>query len=319
MDQFETSSDSTGASEAYLRDRLADADCARANNGIILRHLLHGDDGSIFSDRIVAGVRGMLGDVARQLVIALADAAGQTDPQGWAHRASDALAIALVESPAFLAHLHALAVEWQIAEQLQARQGVDPVISPLLQERIGAQDGKSAAAAMRLLAAQARFGQSQRRMQLPLGELPADLFDIILAAMHKVVGVGGDANDYAVIAERALRTSYDEALGRLGLLRSVISAMNQDTGSALQIEKAGAALFLTAVAHLTAQPRETVVMAMTDGQMHRLALSLRAAGLSAHQITQQLLQLHPEARALDAPLEISTDVASRLLSATAGA
>jgi hypothetical protein len=53
--------------------------------------------------------------------------------------------------------------------------------------------------------------------------------------------------------------------------------------------------------------------------MHRLALSLRAAGLSAHQITQQLLQLHPEARALDAPLEISIDVASRLLSATAGA
>ncbi|OYZ25045.1 MAG: hypothetical protein B7Y31_13950, partial [Novosphingobium sp. 16-62-11] len=65
-----------GAIERLLCDDLFHADQAMLHMGPILRHLLQNDDRSIFSDELIARVRGMLADLARQLVQALGEAAG---------------------------------------------------------------------------------------------------------------------------------------------------------------------------------------------------------------------------------------------------
>src|SRR6185369_1821345 len=102
------------AIEATLQGELRLADAAMANTRPILRHLLLNDDHSIFGDEVIARVRGLLQDVARQLVVSLAEAAEERDAQAWAHEESGELAGAFLESPVMVAHAHALAVEWQL-------------------------------------------------------------------------------------------------------------------------------------------------------------------------------------------------------------
>jgi hypothetical protein len=55
---------------------------------------------------------------------------------------------------------------------------------------------------MNLLAAQARFGQAQRRMRLPLAELPGDLLHGALIAMRHVVGTESTADARATLPKR---------------------------------------------------------------------------------------------------------------------
>lgn len=282
------------AVEALMREELAMADRAMASNAPILRHLLRNDDNSIFSDEIVARVRGMFDDVARQLVMALADAAGHADPQAWAHRATGELSTLLAENGAFLAHFHAVALEWQLTGRLLERLGVDPVLSPLVQSRIAHPDADVSATAMGLLAAQARFGQAQRRMQMPLGELPGDLLHIALVTMRTFVGADGGGDGYALVAERTLRARFDEERGRLGLLRRVLRAMDGQVTQALQLEQAGVALFLSALALGSGQSRDAAIMATTDAQLARLALSLAACGLRGDAVVTQFLAIHPD-------------------------
>src|SRR3546814_14135649 len=69
---------------------------------------------TIFRSRI----RGMLDGVVRTLLDTVSEP-GATD--------AEPLARALIDCPALLSHLHALAVEWRIAEQLQVRLALDPV------------------------------------------------------------------------------------------------------------------------------------------------------------------------------------------------
>ncbi len=302
------------AGEALLRGELALCDQALANCAPILRHLLRNEDASMFSQQIVARVRGMFHDIAGQLVIALAEAAGHAEPQAWAHEAAGELAALLAENPIFLAHFHALALEWQLAERLQMRAALDPVVSPLLQARIASADPEVSATAMNLLAAQARFGQAQRRMQLALAELPADLFHIALVTMRAHVGDEPSADNYALIAQRALRVGYDEQRGRLALLGRVLDAFSgEDTDGALAIEHAGVALFLTALARSCGLSREAVIMASADGQHLRMALALRAAGLERPRLTAQLYAVHPDAVLPEAIATLGADSAAALL------
>ena len=58
-------SQNAGGVEAVLRAELAHADATVGTVTPILRHLLNNGANSIFSDAIVAGVRGMAGDLAR--------------------------------------------------------------------------------------------------------------------------------------------------------------------------------------------------------------------------------------------------------------
>lgn len=306
---------SPDAIEALLREELAGADHALANIGPILLHLLGSDDNSIFSDEIIARLRGMLRDLARQLIIGIAEAAGHRDPQEWAHKAADDLQSVLSANRALLAHVHAVALEWQLTERLRERLGLDPVLSPLLQAQIASTDGHASAVAMNLLAAQARFGQYQRRMQLPLGELPGDLFHQALMTMRAFVGSDETADGHAAQAERAFRDRYEEGSGRLALLHRVVAGMGADAVAALSVEHAGVALFLTGLSIAAGQPREMVMMTLTESQFPRLALLLSASGLKADAIARQFLSLHPDVELPEGLDALRPDRAAALLAA----
>ncbi|MFN3863065.1 MAG: hypothetical protein ACK4RT_02165 [Erythrobacter sp.] len=257
--------------EAVLRAELARETRALGSVVPVLRHLLASEGQRLVSDAVLARVRGMLGDLAAQLF-----AAGHTGPP-------EALIESLAADPGLLVFCHALAAESQLCERLHQQRGLDPVLSPLLQELIASDIPAIAELAMNTLAAQSRFVQTQRRMQLPLAELPAELFAAVLRA-------GGNPAACAV-----LQQSYDEGASRLGLLARLVAAMRRGAVAALALDHAGPSLFASALATLASQTRETAVLACHEGQGVRLALALRTAGLTPEAIERQFLTLHPAA------------------------
>lgn len=297
-----------------LEGMLAQGDAVLATVAPILRHLLAHEDHSVFSDEIVARVRGMAGDVARQLL----EAVDGHRHGGPADYEVDALAGLLTGSSAFLCHLHALALEWQLTERLQARIALDPVLSPLLQALIGSRDGVTAGLAMNLLAAQARFCQAQRRMQLPLVELPGDLLHGALLALRANAGANAEADARAERAEQAIRRDYDEAASRLSLVSRVVTGMGGGVIAALSVNHAGAAIFLTALAVASGQDRDTTVFATSEGQAARLALSLCAAGLKPQAVEEQFQTLNPDASLPEGTGNLVALRAAEILSLSAG-
>jgi hypothetical protein len=267
------------------RSCVAGSGGARALSSVVpvLRHLLGSEAQGLVSEAILARVRGMILDLAAQL---LAVRAGR-DPAARAPDGDpavlDMLAESLMGDEALLAHCHALASESLVAARLQQRHAVDPVLSPLLQELIASEDPAVAALAMATLAAQSRFVESQRRMELPLGELPAELFHALLA---RVQGDAGHAR---------AQMNYDEATSRLGLLARLVAAMRRGAVAALALDHAGLALFASALASETRVPRGAAVLACQEGQSLRLALLLRAGGLSAPAIERQVVLAEPAA------------------------
>lgn len=299
--------------EALLRAELAVGDTAALNVSPILRHLLDNGANSMFSDAIISGVRGMVSDLARQLLDARSRATGEAERID--HPAEDiaVLADALSANPALLGHLHALAFEWQLTQQLHARLALDPVLSPLLQAQMASSDPETASLAMKLLAAQARYCQEQRRMQLPLTELPGDLLHSVLVAMRTLAGVEGDAE--AAAAESAIRLEFHEARTRLGLAARLIAGMGGGGLAALSISHSGTALFLTALATASGQDRDLAVMSTNETQLARLALSLRASGLKQPAVEEQFLALHPDIALPEGFEQLGPDHAAALLAA----
>lgn len=277
--------------EAILRDELAHGDIVLGTIGPVLGHLLANHDHSLFSDEIVSRVRGMIGDLARQMLHAQADAADAADPRAVPATGIGVLTDALMADARLVGHCHALALEWQLTLRLETRSGVDPVLSPLLQALIASDDPPTASTAMAALTAQARFAQRQRRMELPLPELPADHFHQVLATWLELVEPQ-DA-EAAVLAAGKLRDDFDESAGRLGLLARLIHTMGAGALAALSVSHAGAAMFLTALSSANQQDRDLTIIATNDRQLARLALSLRAAGLKPSAIEEQFLYLHP--------------------------
>ena len=143
--------------------------------------------------------------------------------------------------------------------------------------------------AMTTLAAQSRFMQGQRRMGLPLGELPADLFSAVLEVCEDTRFAMVDRPDAAALAH--LRRRFDEGAGRQGLLARLVSAMRGGTLAALALNHAGLALFVSGLAAMTRQPRALAILACHEGQAVRLALSLRAAGLEPAAVEAQFAVL----------------------------
>ena len=297
------------AVEAILRDELAREDRARSGVVPVLRHLLVSDSHALVSDVIVARVRGMMVDCAAQLLAAVEGREPATRSAAIADPAAlDDWAEALMADESLLNFCHALANESLLTERFHQRHAIDPVLSPLLQELIASDQPSIAGLAMSTLAAQSRFIQSQRRMELPLAELPAELF-------HTVIALGarkaGDDADHACL-ER-LQRSYDEAASRLGMLARLVAAMRRGAMAALAIDHAGMALFVSVLAVLTRQPREAGVLACHEGQGARLALSLRAAGLSLPAIERQFVLAEPTARMPRAIASLSVERAAALL------
>ncbi|MEO5707428.1 MAG: hypothetical protein ABIT10_07895 [Alteraurantiacibacter sp.] len=277
--------------ETIMQGELAEGDAVLASTRPILRHLLANRDQTLFSDEVIARVRGMIAHVAQQLLRACADAADADEEVRQDLPGHEELAALMLEDTAFLSHAHALTQEAGLAEDLQRRSGIDGVLSPLLQELAAASEPQLAAGAMRVIAAQARFLQQMRRMELPLGELPGDLFHKALLLMQ--TQMSGDP--VVETATAALRASFDEGDGRIGQLSRLVMALGGRAARALAIDHAGLALFATALGMASNQDRTLAVLAFGESQLARLALSLRAAGLGQGAVEEQFLYIHPDA------------------------
>jgi hypothetical protein len=278
--------------EKVLRTELARGDAVIATARPLLRHMLTCRDSSLFSDEMVARVRGMVLDVAGQLLLARAAAADAGDRQAYVRERLDHLERALCEDAMLVGHLHALALEAHLLERLQEHAAVDPVLTPLINERLAADDTVAAELAMAVLAAQARFQQHCRRMELPLDELPGEVFH---RALELAQAQAGEGDPHAAAAERLLRDGYREATGRLGLIARLVIGLGPDAITALQIDHAGLSVFASALSTATGQDRDLVLLSLAERQGTRLALALRAAGLDPREAVTQLLLLHPGA------------------------
>jgi hypothetical protein len=270
--------------EEGLRAELARNAAVAGTVKPILRHLLGTESSSLFGDEIVACVRGMQAHLARQLLATARE-----------HRESGAeqeiaLSEALLQDSQMLGHLHALAIEWQLTQRLEQHFAIDPVVPPLLQALIASPEAETQDLAMKLLAAQARWCQGQRRMQLTPAELPGELFHAALLALRSIIG------DAANFGEAQLRAGYDEGTTRLGLAARLVTSMGSAAAVALDIRHGGSALFVTTLALGSGQSRDAAILATHQAQATRLALGLRAAGLSTSAVEQQLVLLHGEAR-----------------------
>jgi len=276
-------------------DEMLQAELGRANAlagslGQLLRHLLANDDRLLLSDEIIARMRGMVGSLARQLLQAHAKGAGLSEPDSRRDGVQGRLVGTLLENGPFLGHLHALALEWQLTSRLQVQRGIDPALTPLLQAQLASADAATSQLAKSALVSQARFAQQQRRMDLALGELPADLFAVALRALRQEVGESDSGCEHAC---DELRRAFDEADSRIGLISRLIMRMGYGTGQALSIEHAGVAVFVTAVAIATGLPRDLAILSTNEPQHVRLLLALRAAGLGSAAIEEQFACLHP--------------------------
>ena len=65
--------------ESVLRTDLAQGDAVLGTIAPILRHLVATDDSSVFSDEIIARVRGVIADIARQLMDEMAAVSGNAE------------------------------------------------------------------------------------------------------------------------------------------------------------------------------------------------------------------------------------------------
>src|SRR5438874_2606904 len=90
----------------------------------------------------------------------------------------------------------------------------DAFADVLRQELAAGSNAATAGLAMNVLAAQARYTQYHRRMEVPLRDLPADLLHKALVALREL----SQDDPAAAAAERRLRSEYDESGGRLALI-----------------------------------------------------------------------------------------------------
>jgi hypothetical protein len=295
--------------EALLRDELTCENRAVAAVVPVLRHLLSSDAQALVSDAVLARVRGMVMDCAGQLIAAATGQAsavrGGVVPEP---AVLDQWVEMLLDDPDLIAFCHALASESLLSERFHQRHSLDPVLSPLLQELIASDDSAIAALAMATLAAQSRFIQSQRRMQLPLGELPAELFHAVMA--RGAAMAGGEGADAGLTR---LQESYDEGASRLGLLARLVAAMRRGVMVALALDHAGLALFASALAAQARLPRDSAVLACHEGQGARLALALHSAGVGLPAIERQFLLTEPVTRMPRAIAAIAPAQAAALL------
>ena len=79
MDSTPVTASSLETVEATLRDELAQGDAVLSTATPILRHLLANEEQALFGDEVIARVRGMLADLARQMLYAQAEAARASD------------------------------------------------------------------------------------------------------------------------------------------------------------------------------------------------------------------------------------------------
>lgn len=295
--------------EAILKDELEREDRALRSVAPVISHMLDTGGGSLVSDAAVARLRGMLSDIARQLLEAVTSSAASDEE-------IDRIVDKLSNDSALIDHLYALAMEGHLADRLETRFGIDPVLSPLMQELIASDHPETAELAMSAMAAQSRFNLCQRRMELPLGELPSELFSAVIERFCKAAQDCEPAQLDRAMGQ--LKANYDEAGTRLGLLARVTSNMRGGAIAGLNLEHAGLALFASSLAALTMQSRDHAICACHDRQSARLTISLRAAGLDAEEIETQFGLLDQSQSPPDGIASMPPEVAKELLKASRG-
>ena len=92
MSMPDTVSPEPAAGQESLREALARGNTTLARIGPILSHLLATPDHSLFSDELVARIRGMCHHLAWQVLRAQAEAGGQSGREAFADRHGEALA-----------------------------------------------------------------------------------------------------------------------------------------------------------------------------------------------------------------------------------
>jgi len=220
----------------------------------------------LLDDRTVARVHAILADWAEQLA-------------GDDSAARLALPAMLAGQRALLQHAHALAVEHHLTERLAGERGLDAVLPPLVRAH------RDSEAVIALIAAQARAHDALRRMHWPLRELPGDL--------RQIAGTVRDA----ALAETASAPRLDgtAAPARLALLEAALTGLGDRAPDALDIDAAGVALWLTALAMAAGVPREQVALATAEDDPLRLAWLLHRAGLDRAAVLRVLLAVRPDA------------------------
>lgn len=261
---------------------LAFGDRLVARNSSALESLLLLHDRTLLSESVIFRVEGMIIRLARDLI-----ASDELDRD-----LVDSVAVRLARDAEIRSHCHALALEWQLTSRLESTFGLDPVLAPGLREIIGDRDDGKASIAMAVLSAQSRFAQSQRRMELTLTELPAELFHLAVLAARDASEEYGieDAKE----REMAQRAAYVEASARLTLQTRFVKQLSQDATALLDVRLAGVGLWLTTLAIRTGQTREQVAFATVEPTISRLLLTLRAAGLAATEAEAQALLVQPD-------------------------
>lgn len=268
-----------------LRAALARGEAVHALSAPALRHLLAADDHSLIAEAVVAQVRGMLADLSRQLV--------QVRSRSADAKIHDAMLARLLADDELRGHCQALALEWRLAQKLEAELAIDPVLSALMQIWVAQADAATGSLAMAALAAQARFAQSQRRMQLPLEELTAELLHAALAAAREIIPDG--SAQASMPGEVGLRSGYDEAATRLSLLARLAREAAPHAPRAATIEDAGVALWLSVLAARSGESRDRTACATADPHLGRLLLTMRAAGVASTEAERQALRIQPDA------------------------
>lgn len=311
--------DRTRQVERVMSEELSRADASAQTILPILRHLISAEVNSVFSDEILARVRGMLGDLASQLLEALVACRGGGGTESIDAGRIGVLTQAFTDNPQLLSHLHALALEWQLTERLQARLAIDPVVSPLLQSLIASPEQATQETAMRFLAAQARWCQAQRRMRIPLVELPGEILHAALMTLHVLDDEQRRLADDCARVAAEVRGRYDEGASRLGLASHLIFTLGGGAQAALSVSSAGLALFATALGLTSGQSRDQVVFSTHESQMARLALALRASGLKEAAVEQEFLALHPDVVLPEGFGSLGVDRAAALLASANGA
>ncbi len=315
-----SSSVGVDSAEIALQKRLAKGDATAESIAPVLRHVLTSEDSSLFGDAIVASVKGMLADLTSQLLDrpvlsgGVPEAFRATEPD---FHLANVLSDVLLESAALLRHLHALALEWQLIQRLEAQFGVDPVLTPLLQGMIASSNAEVAGLAMQFLASQARHVQAQRKMSLPLLELPPELLHIALTALRAASDRVGQAGHQASAVQSRVRQDYDEGSTRLGLASNLVASLGESSGDALSVRHAGVTLFITSLAIGAGIDRDLAALSTHESQAARLALSLRSCGLNTRAMLDQCLTLHPDIGFPSDLNEFSPNAAAALLAAGA--
>jgi hypothetical protein len=297
------SGQSEKSTEAELRAELVRGEAVRLTIPPMLAHLLGNGANSLYSDDILASIRGMTYDVSQQLL------------ESGTAQASDAknrLSGLLFKNAHFIGHLHALAIEWQLTQRLHSRLALDPVLPPLLQDLMASTNPERAGLAMHVLAAQTRYCQAQRRMKLPVSELPATLLPGVILDLS--AALGGEGEGLVDAINPRLRSLCDESKSRTGLLSRLLMGMGGQISAALSVSNAGIALFTTALSLVLQQHRDSVILSLNGGQVARLALSLRAAGLKPQDAGAQIFSLHPDIPVPAGLEQISPDQAAEILS-----